>query len=487
MIRSKRAGGGGRAAGATVTRHPRYVELLLLAGATVVTTGGWALVDAADATPLPRQPVIYGLIFFGLYAVACLAVHRFAPQADPVILPCVALLNGLGLVVIHRLDLAATDAATLAGTAIPSGNAGHQMLWTAAGLVLFVGVLGTVRDHRVLARYAYTLAAAGLVLLLIPAILPARFSEVNGGKNWILLFGFSIQPGEFAKVTLLVSAAALLVAQRDLFVGAGRRVLGLVLPRARDIGPLLLVWLVSILILVFEKNLGFPLLIFGTFLAMLYIATERISWVVVGLGFLAIGCWITYHLFPHVRVRFDVWSDPFADYATTGYQLSQALFGMGTGGLVGTGLGQGSPQMVPFADTDFIISSIGEELGLFGLTAVLSLYLVIVMRGFRTAISTRDSFGKLLSAGLSFTVAWQVFVVVGGVTTLIPLTGLTSPFLSYGGSSLIANFALIALLLRISDGARSAPTMPTMPLADSSPLSSSTGVISTAGRFQRSR
>ncbi|MFC9790462.1 FtsW/RodA/SpoVE family cell cycle protein [Rhodococcus sp. NPDC127528] len=444
----------------TTTRDPRYVEVSLLAMAAVVTTVALTLVEASQRLPLSSDLLGYGAAFFGLYALAYLGTRLLAPYADPFILPCVALLNGLGLVLIHRLDLAVAASAGRRGVTVPSGEAGSQVMWTAAGLMLFVAVLALVRDHRVLSRYTYTFALLGLILVLVPAVLPARFSEVNGGKNWILLFGFSIQPGEFAKVILLVSFASLLIAERDLFAVAGRRVLGLDLPRARDLGPLLLVWLVSILVLVFEKNLGFSLLIFGTVLAMLYIATQRISWVLIGVAFFAVGCWIAYHLFAHVRVRFDIWLDPFADYANTGYQVSQALFSLGTGGLFGTGLGQGSPQMVPFANTDFIISTVGEELGLFGLAAVLSIYLVIVMRGFRTAVMARDSFGKLLAAGLAFTIGWQVFVVVGGVTALIPLTGLTSPFLSYGGSSLLANFVLVALLIRISDDARRPPTAP---------------------------
>lgn len=444
--------------------------LPLLVFAAALTTAALALVDTAAPGPVSAAPLRYGGAFLGMYLVAHLAVRRLAPHADPLILPCVALLNGLGLVLIHRLDLAEAVAAARLGHPTPAGDAGNQMVWTVAGLVLFVGVLAVIRDHRVLSRYAYTFGVVGLALLLIPAVLPSRLSEVNGGKNWILLFGFSIQPGEFAKVILLVSCAALLIAHRELLTTAGRRVFGLDLPRPRDLGPLLLLWLISIGIMVFEKNLGFSLLIFGTVLAMLYIATQRIGWVLIGVLFFTVGCVLAYHLFPHVRVRFDVWLDPFADYANTGYQVSQSLFGLGTGGLFGTGLGEGSPQMVPFAKTDFIISTVGEELGLFGLAAILSLYLVLVLRGFRTALTARDSFGKLLAAGLAFTIAWQVFVVVGGVTKLIPLTGLTSPFLSYGGSSLLANFVLVALLIRISDDARRPPDSPAAAASPAAPL-----------------
>ncbi|WP_067573236.1 FtsW/RodA/SpoVE family cell cycle protein [Nocardia acidivorans] len=432
----------------------RNVELLLLGLAAVVTTVSLVLVEASQEQAITWEIAKLGAAYLALFGVAHLAVRRFAAFADPLLLPIVALLNGLGLVLIHRLDLAEKQDANFASQPIPSPDANQQVLWTGLGMVVFTGLLILLRDYRTLARYAYTLGLIGLALLAIPAILPDRFSQVNGAKIWIRLPGFSVQPGEFAKILLIIFFAGVLVAKRDLFTAAGKHVFGMELPRARDMGPMLVVWIVCVGVLVLEKDLGTSLLIFCTVLCMLYIATERVGWVAVGTLLLAIGFVFAYNVFGHVRVRVETWLDPFADYNNTGYQISQSLFGLATGGLAGTGLGSGRPSQVPFAKTDFIISAIGEELGLIGLAAVLMLFCVFVIRGLRTAIAVRDSFGKLLAAGLAFTIAIQLFVVVGGVTKLIPLTGLTTPFVSYGGSSLLANYALLALLIKVSDAAR---------------------------------
>lgn len=459
--------------GGTPVPTRRGAELALLALAAVLTTAALTLVEVNQEQALSLDILKYGAAFLALYAVAHVAVRRLAPFADPLLLPCVALLNGLGLVLIHRLDLAEVAAALQAGDAVPSPDATKQVVWTAVGVALFVGVLALVRDHRLMARYGYTLGLVGIVALAVPAVLPASLSEVNGAKIWIRLPGVSIQPGEFAKILLFIFVASFLVSKRDLFTTAGRHLLGLDLPRARDLGPLLLAWGLSVLVLVFEQDLGTSLLLFGTVLAMIYVATERASWLVIGLGLFAVGAYTAYQLFGRVKIRVSTWLDPFADYADTGYQLSQALFGLGTGGVGGTGLGAGRPETVPFANTDFITSTIGEELGLIGLAAVLVVYALVTVRGMRSAIAVRDSFGKLLAAGLAFSMALQVFVVVGGATDLIPLTGLTLPFLSYGGSSLVANYALVALLLRISDAARrpapsraAAPVPPPAPIAE---------------------
>ena len=446
----------------------RNTELALLLFAVVLVVTADAVVDATVNDTVSAAVWRYGAGFALIYGIAHGVIRWLAPYADPLVLPCVALLNGLGLVLIRRLDLAEAADALQDGDPVPSGDARVQVVWTCIGLALFVAVLLVVRDHRALARYAYTLAAAGLVFLALPAVLPATFSEVNGAKIWIRVAGFSIQPGEFAKLALMVFFAAYLVQKRDVLALASRRVAGIDLPRGRDLGPVLVAWGFSLLVLVFEKDLGTSLLFFGLFITLIYIATERTSWLLIGIGLFLVGAMIAYQIFTHVQDRVVVWLHPFQYRDDEGFQIVQSLFGLGTGGLFGTGLGSGRPESVPFAKTDFIVATVGEELGLVGLVALLVIYALIVVRGFRTALTVRDSFGKLLASGLAFTLAFQVFIVVGGVTKLIPLTGLTTPFLSYGGSSLVANFALVALLLRISDAARRPPSTPTRqpPLAE---------------------
>ena len=440
----------------------RGTELLLLAFATAVATLGYAAVGIAHDGAVPAATLTYALGLGALFAVAHVVVRRVAPYADPLLLPCVALLNGLGVVVIRRLDLASMDKARQAGRVVPRADAPLQLIWTAVGIAAFCAVLLVVRDHTRLARYSYTCAAAGLFLLLLPAV-PGVGATINGARLWIRVGPMTVQPSEVAKVLLMIFFASYLVSKRDVLALASRRVAGVDLPRARDLGPVLLAWVASIAVLVREKDLGSSLLFFGIFVVMLYVATERTSWLLVGLGLFGASSIAAYHLFGHVQKRVDTWLHPFADAAGNGYQLVQGLFGMGTGGITGTGLGEGSPGTVPFAKTDFILAAIGEELGLIGVMAVLVLFGVIVERGLRAALSCRDSFGKLLATGLSFALALQVFVIVGGVTGLIPLTGVTLPWLSYGGSSVVCNYGLIAILLRISDAARRPAPSPITP------------------------
>jgi cell division protein FtsW (lipid II flippase) len=427
----------------------RNAELLLLCIAALITVAALLIVEANQERGLRWDLITYGLIFLAVFGGAHLAIRRFAPYTDPLLLPIVALLNGLGLVMIHRLDLVNNE---LSGRRHPSAT--QQMLWTLVGVAAFALVVTFLKDHRQLARYGYICGLTGLLFLVVPALLPASLSEQNGAKIWIRFPGFSIQPAEFSKILLLIFFSAVLVAKRGLFTSAGKHLMGMTLPRPRDLAPLLAAWVISIGVMVFEKDLGTSLLLYASFLVVVYLATQRFSWVVIGLLLFAAGSVVAYFIFDHVRVRVQMWWDPFSDPDGSGYQIVQSLFSFATGGIFGTGLGNGQPDTVPAASTDFIIAAFGEELGLVGLAALLMLYTIVIVRGLRTAIATRESFGKLLAAGLASTLAIQLFIVVGGVTQLIPLTGLTTPWMSYGGSSLLANYVLLAILARISHSAR---------------------------------
>jgi cell division protein FtsW (lipid II flippase) len=426
----------------------RNVELVLLLFAIVVAEAAYAIVGLTVQGAVPQDWWLVG----GGFALIVLAVHGVlrwrARYADPVILPIATVLNGLGLVMIHRLDLAhhfnkSTSLAT------------RQLAWSAIGVACAIAVIIYVRDHRSLARYTYTAMIVGFGLLLLP-LLPGLGQDIRGARIWIALGPLSFQPGEIAKICLALFFAGYLVTARDSLSLVGRRFVGLQLPRGRDLGPILVAWAASLGVLVLESDLGTSLLFFGLFVAMLYVATERISWIIIGLLLFAAGAVLAWSLFSHVQVRVDIWLHPF-EHPDLAYQPVQGWFGMASGGLLGTGLGQGRPDLVPFAQSDFIVAAIGEELGLAGVFALLVLYGMLVERGLRTAIGVRDGFGKLLATGLAFAIALQVFVVVGGVTRLIPLTGLTTPFLAYGGSSLVANWIVVGLLLRISDSARRPP------------------------------
>ncbi len=438
-----------------VHRRRRGAELLLLVLALAVGLGAYAAVGLGVEGTIPPDIVGYGGWLTGLVVGAHLVVRFTAPYADPVLLPIVAALNGIGLAVIHRLDFAYEAADE------PAGFAQRQLIWMTVGVVLFVITLLFLRDHRVLQRFTYTTGLVAIGLLLLPLV-PGLGTTVNGARIWIQFAGFSFQPGEVAKVLLVVAFAGYLVLHRDALALAGRRVLFVDLPRGRDLGPILAMWLVSLGILVFQRDLGSSLLFFGLFLIMLYVATERPGWLVVG-GTLFLGGAATLYyvsstlgVLSHIQTRVDIWLDPMAYYDESpgSGQLVEGLFGMAWGGLVGRGFGNGMPERVPYAESDFIVAAIGEELGLTGVIAVVLLYGLMVERALRAALVCRDGFGKLVAVGLGGVLAMQVFVVIGGVTRLIPLTGLTTPFLSYGGSSLVANWVIVALLLRISDQAR---------------------------------
>jgi cell division protein FtsW (lipid II flippase) len=445
-----------------VHRRRRGAELFLLILALVVGVGAYAAVGLGVKGKVPPDIVSYGGWLAALIIVAHITVRLVAPYADPVLLPIVAALNGIGLAEIHRLDLA-TD----------HNLARQQLVWMTLGVALFVATLALLRDHRLLQRFTYTSGLLAILLLLLP-MAPGIGKTVNGARIWIHVGPLSFQPGEVAKVLLVVTFSGYLVLHRDALALAGRRVAMVDLPRGRDLGPILAMWLVSLGILVFQHDLGSSLLFFGLFLIMLYVATERPGWLVVGATLFIVGSYAVYVFIAHVRERFLLWSDVWAHYGQgtddKGRQTVETMFGMAYGGLIGRGLGQGSPWRIPFAQSDFIFGALGEELGLTGSLAVLLLYGLIVERALRAALISRDDIGKLLATGLGGAIALQVFVVVGGVTHLIPLTGLTTPFLSYGGSSLVANWVIVAILLRISDSARRPP--PDLSLPDDADMES---------------
>ncbi|MEO5743687.1 MAG: FtsW/RodA/SpoVE family cell cycle protein [Terracoccus sp.] len=441
----------------------RGLELVLIIIAVAIVLLAWVTVDLNRNGTVPTNIVPVAGGFSALAVVMHLVVRWRATYADPVLLPIVVVLNGLGLVMIHRLDLARNALGV-------DGDAYRQLIWTTLGVVFALVVIIGLRDHRLLRRYTFISLAAGIVLLLLPLV-PGLGRTVNGSRIWISLGPFSLQPGEFAKVALTIFFAGYLVQTRDVLSLAGKKVLGFTFPRGRDLGPILVAWVLALLILVFQKDLGSALLFFGLFVAMLYVATERVSWIVIGLLLFAVAVAFALSAFAHFQRRVDLWLDPFSpDSLAMSDQLAKGLWGMASGGLTGSGLGAGRPWMTPFAESDFIFPSLAEELGLIGGVGIILLYLIFCQRGVRTALGVRDGFGKLLAIGLAFSVAFQVFIVIGGVTRVIPLTGLTTPFMSLGGSSLLANWMILALLLRISDQARRPlPPASDNPLEDAAP------------------
>lgn len=447
---------------ATVTISPPrsrpIVEFLLLVLAIAAGLGGYVLTSINRTDTLPTNVGIHAAILVVIAIIADLGIRKLAPYADPVILPMAVALSGIGLAMIYRLDL---SYAILQQPANPVVGI-KQLVMVGAGIISGAIVLIVIRDHRILRRYTFTAMAVSLVLLVLPFI-PGLGVERNGARIWINIFGASLQPAEFVKITLAVFFAGYLVSNRDNLAIGGPKILGIRLPRARDLGPILVVWAVAITVLVLQSDLGTSLLYFGLFVAMIYIATNRVSWLIIGAITFIPAAMIATKLFLHVRQRIDGWLHAFDNemyYRIGGSgQLVDGQFGMASGGLFGTGWGRGYPQLVYAANSDFILASLAEELGLTGLFAILIMYLVLIERGLRAAIGVRDGFGKLLAAGISFSLALQLFVVLGGITRLIPLTGLTAPFLAQGGSSMIASWILIALLIRISDAARRPPTI----------------------------
>ncbi len=428
-------------------RHPvksrRNTELVLVLGAVLIAVFGYVEVGVNIDGEVPSGAAGYGAAL-GVLALLAHGVIRWkAPYADPLLLPIAILLNGIGLVVIYRLDRA-----TPGSEAAPT-----QLLWSALGVALFIGVVVLLRDHRILQRYAYIGALVALVLLILPIFFP----PVYGSRIWIVIGPISFQPGEFAKILLAIFFAAYLAVHRDALALTGKKVWKFQFPRGRDLGPVLLIWAAFVGVLVLETDLGTSLLFFGLFVVMLYVATARSGWIAIGLFLAAVGAVAVGWLSPHVHSRVTDWLDPLGSIAAGqgANQIAQSLFAFAWGGMLGTGLGLGHSILIGFAaKSDFILATIGEELGLTGLIAIFLLYALLISRGFRTGIALRDPFGRLLAIGLAAIVGIQLFVVAGGVLDLIPLTGMTLPFIAQGGSSVVTNWIIVALLVRMSDQAR---------------------------------
>lgn len=428
-------------------RPRRITELLLLLVALAIGVGANILVDPERAQADPRHIIMSGTVL----GVGALLVHVVlwirARYADPYLLPLAVALNGLGLAMIHRIDLSTNQSA-----------ADTQVVWTGVAMLACCVVLWLLKDHRRLRNVTYIMLLLSAVLLLLPMI-PGLGVEINGARLWISVAGRTFQPGEIAKITLAIFFAGYLSTNRDLILLAGRKIGPVRLPRFRDIAPMLAAWVIAIGVLVLQKDMGTAIMFFGLFLAMVYLATGRLGWIVLGVLLMAVGGIAASRMFSHVALRLDAWLDAFNPDVYNrspggSAQIVQGLFGLASGGLFGQGLGQGRPDLVSYSNSDMIITAFGEELGLIGLGAILVMFLLFATRGLRAALGTRDAFGKLLAAGLSSLMVLQLLVVIGGVTRLLPLTGLTTPFMSAGGSSLLSNWIIVAILLAISHSAR---------------------------------
>ncbi|GAB3190586.1 FtsW/RodA/SpoVE family cell cycle protein [Nesterenkonia suensis] len=432
----------------TAPRPRRNVELVLLLLALTIGIGAKFLVAVAMDEPWDRTYYTEAALFIGITFAFHLVLRLRAKYADPFILPIVVALNGLGMAMIHRLDLVSGGP--------PAED--RQLMWTLVSMLAAMALLWFLQDHRRLRQLTYISLLVSVVLLFLPLI-PGLGMTINGARIWVNLGFASFQPAEIAKITLAIFFAGFLANNRDLILLAGRRIGPLQLPRARDLGPMFIAWIVAIGVLVVQNDLGTSIMFFGLFMGMIYVATSRLSWIIIGIGLVAVGGVLAYLFVPHVTQRVEIWLFAFDDdiYSRQfggSHQIVQGLFGLSNGGLTGTGFGSGLPQHVPLSNSDMIIASFGEELGFIGLSAMLMLYLLLFSRFMRAGLGTRDAFGKLLAVGFAVVLVLQIFVVVGGITRVIPMTGLTTPFLAAGGSSLLANWLILALVLMISHAAR---------------------------------
>lgn len=403
--------------------------------AGMITASAYTVASLGKFTEIPARVIPFLFSLLATLLLAHLAVRWFARGADPTILPLAALLHGIGYVMITRIS---------------DRLAGLQATWSIIAVIGFVLTLAVIQRASNLARYRWTFLFVGIGLLLMPLV-PGLGSSVGGAKIWVSIGPVNFQPGEFAKIALAIFFASYLADNRQLIAGGTWKVGPFRLPEPRYLLPVAGAWAFAVVVMVAEKDLGSSLLFFTLFVVMLWVATEKAIYLVIGAVSFAAAAFISWRLFSHVQVRVDTWRDPWAYRNDEGYQLVQALYGLADGGLLGTGLGRGNPQIVPVAESDYIFTSIAEELGLFGGVAVLMAFLLLVGAGLRIALRTENAFEKLLAVGLTTTLGVQTFIIVGGVIKLIPLTGVTLPFVSYGGSSLLSNYVVLALLIRLSD------------------------------------
>lgn len=427
----------------TVFKKRRNIELLLVVFACLISSGGYlsAAYNIYGTLPKFGYLICAGWVFLGVGLH--LVVRRKWPYADPIILPIAMLLNGLGLAMIWRIDQISNPIAT---------GSTKQLVWTVLAMIFFLVVAFWMKDYRALQRYPYLLFALGLILMLLPLV-PGIGVRMYGAQIWIRIAGLSFQPAEISKILLVFAFAAYLAEKREVLAEAGTKIFGINFPRPRDLGPILIMWSVSIVVLVFQNDFGTSLLFFAMFVMMLYVATEKPGWPILG-GLLFAGAAVgVYTIAGHVRIRVSAWLDPFSNYDQN-YQIIQAQYGMAWGGLTGRGWGLGRPGLTPLARSDMIAAAVGEELGLLALAGLIMLYGFLVVRGLKAALVSTSPYGKLLACGFSFVVALQVFSIIGGVTRLLPLTGLTTPFISQGGSSLLSNWIIVAILLAVSHDAR---------------------------------